>query len=279
MTLPSQALLYPALWNAHATCILPRNAQHEALELAVKEYFSQIDSQKAAEHCVAIHNMLEDYSTKHGAAQSNTQIATDMYAYVLILQVANAFLDCEGEGLAKACAAQGQPFVCREGCTGCCHQMVLCSEVEATLIALYLEKHASHKAQFLRKFSHWKQEADVISASYVRWGQAFYGEGKDDGSHCREDYYIPCPFLNEYGACYIYAVRPYACRSSVAVDKKCAETCQTTKGHRQGMHNMLFSLFTGHHNARQALMHGFENKKKDLHKTIMPYMVQDALNQ
>ncbi len=279
---------FPLLWDEKKSHILPQNEQHEQLKQLVKNYFLQVDAQKKEELLKEIQSLLtplkpedvymgEEWKNFIFFEQGNTYLLASLYEYMLLLQGANEILDAEGTQLGEICATQGQPFVCTKGCSGCCHQMVLSSEIEALLMALYLNECPEHKEQFIKNFARWKEEADSISASYVKWGQAFYGEGKDDGSHCREDYYIPCPFLDHSGACYIYAVRPYACRSSVAVDVRCAEFCQTAQGKRQGMYNMLFSLYSGHDKARQKLMNDIVSPKKDLQKTIMPYMVQATL--
>ncbi len=274
--------LIPA-WNSSNTRLLAQNAEHEALTSAIKNYFMQTDANKAED---IYKNVVERFQLNHkqdkeqsfAVKDGKILINPDLYNKILILQIANDFLDAEALAMAKICQDQGQPFICAKGCSGCCSQMILCSETESLLIALYLHNHTEQMNKFLVDFLCFDQQTKDIAKSYTRWAQAHYGEGKDDKSHRREDFHIACPFLSRDNICTIYAFRPYACRSSIAVDKKCAEFTQTTKGNIQGMHNMLFSLYTGHHTARQKLMSNFFPTEKELHKTIMPYMVHRALH-
>ncbi len=276
-----QNFFFPT-WNTEKTRLLAQNEEHEALELAIQKYFMQTDVAKATAICTDI---LEEFGLNHNENEDTALIITDeklhissnAYKKLLVLHVVNEILDMEAVQLAEICQAKGQPFVCAKGCNGCCSQLILCSEVESLLITVFLYEHRTQMEKFLANFVHFDRQAQGIAKSYLRWGQAFYGEGCDDKSHSREDYYIACPFLSDEGICTVYAARPYSCRSAVAVDGKCAEFTPTSKGKRQGMHHMLFPLYTGHHQTRQRLMDNFSLKKRDLHKTVMPYMVHDCI--
>ncbi len=241
------------VWNTEKTQILAQNAQQEALIKAVHGYFMQGQM---------LHFLEEDTHLRRQGQKDLQQTLESvqalfspvpeefMYQSLLMLQVANDVLEVEGVGMAEAVAAEGQPLVCSEGCTGCCHQMLLCLPHEVQLIHAYMQECAEVKENFLHNWSAWQNQAEGLSESYLRWGLAFYGQGIDDKSHSREDYYIPCPLLDAEGRCSVYAVRPYACRSSVAVDARCATGDEQG---REGSYNMLFSLYTGHDAARRAL--------------------------
>ncbi len=265
------------IWNEDATQLLACNDGQRALERAVQGYFVQ--AQMLSYHAEQTPAFLESQSlladtllSVKALIPATALMTASSYEGLLALQVANTVLEAEGEGLAQACAAQGSSLACTKGCTGCCYQLVLCTPQEVALILAYMQEHTSCREHFLQQYPAWHAEAKDISQSYLQWGKAFYGEGKDDASHSREDYYIPCPFLDAAGACVIYAVRPYACRSSVAVDARCAAPDAQGK---KGMHNMLFSFYTGHDGARRALFASLYGQ--DMTLNIMPQVLYEAL--
>ncbi len=255
------------LWDQKAICILPQTEQEKNIVALVKQYFahstSEICSASLSKILDAMHS---PYAQKH-AGHINIQ-------HLLIVQTANEILDAEGDAMARICAAQGSPFVCVEGCCGCCHQLVLCSALEAALMVTYLIEHTQKRKYFLQTWPLWQAKAQDISASYMAWGRAFYGQGVDDGSHKREDYSIACPFLDHKGMCIVYTVRPHACRSSVAVDTRCVDGQIENIG---GRHNMLFSLYTGHHGARQRLFQALFPPQPATQNLTMPHMVWNML--
>ncbi len=270
-------MIQKSIWDSDKKRLLPQNAQHEAIEQAVQTYFMQAQVLRAQQNDVQIEQeaaqaIATTLSTLQGLLSSDVKEYS--YQKALILQLCNDILDAEGMGLALACAEQGQAFVCACGCVGCCHQLVLVLPHEAWLIAAFLREHTEAREAFLATWPSWHDVAKDISQSYLKWGEAFYGEGKDDKSHSRDDYYIPCPFLDTVGACSIYAVRPYACRSSVAVDVRCMRGDEKGK---KGMYNMLFSLYTGHDGLRGQLEKHCFTHADDFQKRIMPYAVKELL--
>ncbi len=269
------------LWNAEKTQLLPKNAQQEALIKAVHGYFMQAQMLHFLEGDTHLRRQGEKdlEQTLHSVQALFSPVEQEfLYQTLLMLQVANDVLEVEGLGMAEAVATAGQPLVCKAGCTGCCHQMLLCLPNEISLMQAYMQEHPHLAEKFTRTFALWHGQAADLSESYLRWGKAFYGEGKDDKSHCREDYFIPCPLLDEAGLCMVYAVRPYACRSSVAVDIRCAEG-EASEGNgqkRQGSHNMLFSLYTGHDAARKALFQAVYGAQR-YELAIMPMALHQGL--
>lgn len=174
---------------------------------------------------------------------------TLMRQCLLILQTANALLDEEGRQLADIFSAQGKPMVCRPGCTGCCHQLVLCQVFEAQNIYRYLEEHPEKIQAFRTAYPIWDAATARLRHSYLAWAVNYYGRNEDSGSHVVEEYHFPCPFLDGEGHCVIYPVRPYGCRTCIALDPACALPAQRKK---EGLH-MQFSLYTTHHAARMAV--------------------------
>ncbi len=253
------------LWDETYTRLLPQSTQQENIIAVVRRYFTQ----STADVCTKSLAMVE------AALQEAQGTAVYDMLCLLVIQEANDQLHTESKAMAHICAAQGSPFVCQIGCCGCCHQLVLCSPWESSLIVAYLQAQEQKKSFFLQQWPAWHKQAQTLSASYIAWGQKFYGEGKDDGSHQRDDYAIPCPFLDHTGCCTIYTVRPHACRSSVAVDGRCMDV----KGeHLGGQYTMLFSLYTGHHKARQGLFQILQTTKNAVSTVPMPTMVWHKLN-
>ncbi len=257
------------LWDQKAMCILSQTERERKTVTLVKQYFARSTSEVCTASLKKILEALCPNNTQNSAGSIDIQ-------HLLAVQTANEVLDAEGDVMANICASKGSPFVCIKGCCGCCHQMVLCSALEAALIVAYLMKHAQKKEAFLQSWPLWQAKAQDISASYMAWGQAFYGQGVDDGSHKREDYSIACPFLDYNGMCTIYTVRPHACRSSVAVDTRCIDGQISNIG---GMHNMLFSLYTGHHGARQRLFQALSPPQPETQNLTMPHMVWKILDE
>ncbi len=277
MLVKGESMWEKNLWNAEKTLLLAQTPEQAALEEAVRAYFKQSQLLREQEEQSPLRVEMQQ------ALQRSLDTIKDClhadikefsYKVMLVLQVCNEDFDAENADLAKACAAQGQPYVCSESCVGCCHQMVLCTLFEGWLLDAFLRENAAAKAHFLAQWEPWYERSKPINESYLRWGRAYYGEGKDDKSHSREDYYIPCPFLDAAGQCVVYAVRPYACRSAVAVDKRCSQG--DDKGFK-GMHSLLAALYTGHDAARGKIFTTFLTEDCHLQKDIMPLMVKKHL--
>ncbi len=264
-------------WDDDAIRLLPQTPQHKALEQAVQSYFMQAEMLRIEHEDPEINQEVEKALTTTLTSLKGLLTPQEpdfAYQSALALQISNELLETEGVGLALTCAEQGQPFVCTHGCRGCCCQLVLTLPYEAWLIEAYLRENPTVKEAFLANWDAWEAEAKDISQSYLKWGEAFYGEGIDDKSHSRDDYYIPCPFLDKDGACIIYAVRPYACRSSVAVDPRCATGDENGK---LGMYNMLYSFYIGHNSIRRELERFCFEEEQFLQKQILPYAVKGLL--
>lgn len=184
-------------------------------------------------------------------------------------------MDEEGKQLADIFQNQGRPLVCTLGCEGCCHQLVLCQPFEAKNIHIFLEEHPEKMRDFHAAYGLWNAATAFLQQSYVAWAVNYYSQGKDSGSHVFEDYQAACPFLNAEGLCNIYPVRPYGCRTCVALDPACA---QPSKEHK-GMLYMQYSVYTPHHAARMALTRMLLRRfGADTQPVPMPTMVAALCN-
>lgn len=166
-----------------------------------------------------------------------------------ILQTANTILAEEGIALAEIFSQQGTPLVCKTGCSGCCHQLVLCQPFEAHTILAYLAANPQKLHDFRAAYALWDKATVTVRQSYLDWAVNRYGQGEDDGKHEFMDYLTPCPFLNAEGLCNIYPVRPYGCRTCVALDP----ACSTPATGQSGTLHLQYSLYTGHHHNRMAI--------------------------
>ncbi len=231
-------------WDIENNLVPTTSAIDEALQLAITNCFSKVLPENQAEQdqvilktLLAVKDMLKSENFLHQSS--------------IIVQHSNLALETDGIALAKICESENKPFVCKKGCTGCCHQMVMCTPTEAFLIAAYLQSMPQIMENFTENWIVWHEQTKELRKTYSAWAKKFYGEGVDDGSHKVEDYYIPCPFLYADGLCQIYAVRPYGCRSSVSVENSCPKANEEGQAGRQNIH---YSLFTGHHAVRQKVL-------------------------
>lgn len=170
---------------------------------------------------------------------------------VHILHTANAILEEEGRQLAEIFLQQGKTLVCKAGCAGCCHQLVLCQPFETENILTYLAAHPQKLHAFQAAYPLWDKATASMRQSYLTWAVSLYSQGKDDGSHAFLDYQAPCPFLNAANQCTIYPVRPYGCRSCVALDPACTEPAVG----KSGKLHLQYSLYTSHHDTRMSITH------------------------
>lgn len=173
---------------------------------------------------------------------------TLMRRCALVVQTANAVLEEEYRQLSELFTSQGQPVVCAAGCASCCHQLVLCHPYEAELIGAFLRANPDVRQAFSTAWVPWETTTATLRHSYLAWAELFYGQGKDNGTHKQDDYHVPCPFLDERHYCRIYPARPYACRTSIALDPACPNP---PDGKRPGSRNIHYSLYTNHQNIRK----------------------------
>lgn len=176
---------------------------------------------------------------------------TPMRKAALAMQAANAALAADLEQVTAVLAQQGQQLACGPGCTGCCHQLVLCYPFETELMGAYMRTKPEVLAFFSRSWREWHQSTQPFLEGYLRWAENFYKNNVDDKTFTVQDYFIPCPFLDN-GLCRVYPVRPYACRSCVSLDASCAIPQDPKE--KPGSHTLDFGSFTMHKKSRTVLI-------------------------
>ena len=215
-----------------------------------------------------------DKALAHLKHRLSEQTGDAMRKALLLIQAANAGLDCEYIQVAALIAEQGGTIACTPGCSACCSHMLVCTPFEAALIGLYLVEQPKAHQHFLKEYRAWNTATAGLRASYLAWGTQYYSQGVDSGAHRVQDYSVPCPFLaNDY--CCIYAVRPYACRSCVSVSEQCQKPVNPQE--KPGMHSIELGAHTPHKKARQTVntllweISGFDPAKTTT--GIMPELV------
>ena len=119
---------------------------------------------------------------------------------------------------AKAAAGAGMKIACGIGCAACCEEPIMIYLPEAHLIARWLARpeNAPAREKFAAAYQRWRAAAgdwpDKLAEDYPDAEK--FRAGHEAGWRLRN----PCAFLDEQGACTIYAVRPTVCRNAHAVD-------------------------------------------------------------
>ena len=87
---------------------------------------------------------------------------------------------------------RGGAIYCGKGCSGCCSLVVNCTFPEAMLVAAALDQEQRERLQ--AQIAH-IQKAAASSASLKEWLRTYRSEAG------------PCPFLDQTGACGVYAAQ------------------------------------------------------------------------
>ncbi|MGK3961808.1 YkgJ family cysteine cluster protein [Sorangium sp. So ce118] len=114
------------------------------------------------------------------------------------------------EALEEAAAAvepPARPIACRAGCSTCCVSKVLVMAPEVLRIAAHLR--ATRSAAELAALAERVRAADAATRGLTRLERA---EAR-----------VPCPLLDERGACSIHAVRPMVCAGWNSLDAAACE--------------------------------------------------------
>lgn len=95
-------------------------------------------------------------------------------------------------------STRGLAIACREGCSYCCHGLVLASAPEILRIAAFVQESRS------------PAELDLLRERAARTAERVASLDLHERAAAR----VPCPLLDESnGACSAYEVRPIACRA------------------------------------------------------------------
>lgn len=120
----------------------------------------------------------------------------------------HALFDEKAGAAAEGFKAGGGRIYCGRGCRNCCNLAVQCTFTEALPVAEALsdEHAAALRGHVGRLRQHLKEAADLKSYLHLHRQTIGY-----------------CPFLEADGACGVYTVRPFACRSLLST--RPAEWC------------------------------------------------------
>jgi Fe-S-cluster containining protein len=200
------------------------------------------------------------------------------YKAALIVQAANAVLDEEVLYITKTIEGRGGSVQCRQGCTACCEQAILCDPFEAALIGIYLMSNSECREYFNESYQRWDEKTKNIRSDFLAWAEKYYINGIDTGSHQAFDYYTPCPFLCD-DLCKVYQVRPYVCRGYIALSESCKSP--ENPDARAGMNGIDSGSYTKHKNARTAMSRLLCRKSEidqiQIYGKHMPDLVHDFL--
>lgn len=116
---------------------------------------------------------------------------------------------------------------CEKGCSYCCHIYITVSRLEAELVRRYVAANFDQAAQddLLARIRQHQRD-------YLRQEELELLKDDPEGLENLFEAYlskqIPCPFLSPAGACRIYPVRPFACRSLLVISDP--RDCRRHKG-------------------------------------------------
>jgi len=143
-----------------------------------------------------------------------------LYKSAIMIQGRNAALDDDVSFIIAHQAQNGHKLPCHPGCSACCKQAITANLFEAVLVGIYLIKYPETCDTFLEKYILWDKETKNTRDSFMDWAQQRYAANFDDGRFRYTDFRAPCPFLVD-DLCQIYPVRPYCCRSYLAISNNC----------------------------------------------------------
>ena len=130
---------------------------------------------------------------------------------------------------AQALQEQGIQLACHKGCCFCCHQLITCTPMEWRAIRVYFPTLSFRPKYWLRR---------RLPGLQREWLEYHQQKGKPAVQNPIEvhDHWLgkPCPFLNHWGECDIYPVRPIVCRGMSSTIK-----CSQWQG-QPGVRYMVF---------------------------------------
>ncbi len=168
-----------------------------------------------------------------------------------VMRGAHAALDLEYAQVVNHLACTGRPSPCGVGCSACCKQAILSNPFEAVLIARHLAQSSERADLFWGNFGRWDARTRELRATFPNWAARMVLHGDDDGSFAHGAFTEPCPFLVDE-RCLAYAVRPYGCRSYLALSDACRTP--TEPGKIPGRQGVGVGMSSGFHQRRQQLL-------------------------
>lgn len=156
-------------------------------------------------HIVPPHNELQLMYSKNGIKSILKYLYNHSYSIIDELIY---------ENIIKVSKLQGKPISCTKGCYFCCYEQVLAQGIEALSAAAWInDQPRPFKKQVAKKLKKWHQKLKNANInSDLKTHQEIYSSADD---YWRAN--VPCPFLSNDNACSIYKVRPFACRTMLAI--------------------------------------------------------------
>lgn len=105
---------------------------------------------------------------------------------------------------------------CKSGCTYCCQHIFKVSSLELEVITFHLINNPAILEAFLNNYVEGQRDSQEMQL-YTRYTNGSNEEQKEVALRYFEKA-LPCAFLNQYGACMIYEVRPIVCAGFVSTD-------------------------------------------------------------
>ena len=213
-------------------------------------------------------------------ADKNQDIFVKLYQTALLIQGRNVLLDSDIETILTNLKKMGNQVPCHYGCSACCNQAIVATPFESFLIGIYLVRNEDLAEKFIENYEIWINDTDSYRQEYMDWAQKYYATGNDDGRFKNDDFTAKCPFLEDH-SCLIYPVRPYCCRSYIALSSKCNQPANNTK--RPGFGGMDAGSYSGFNATNKQLnkimWDYFDVDEKQTKLQLMPLLVYKALTE
>lgn len=213
-------------------------------------------------------------------ADNNNDIFTKLYQTSLLIQGRNVLLDSDIDTILSNLKSLGKEIPCKYKCSACCKQAIVATPFESFLIGIYLIQDVTRCEKFFENYETWLNDTQSYRHAYMDWAQEYYASGKDDGRYKNDDFTAACPFLED-DLCQIYPVRPYCCRSYMALSSQCCQPVGTAK--RPGFGGIDAGSYSGfNHTNKQLTARLWEYCGVDARQTklqLMPQLVYKALTE
>lgn len=211
------------------------------------------DEAEPNDSLAGLHFFKGDTPESCGIANAETSAgkATALKRCAEVIRGAHAALDLEYAQAVDHLARTGRPSPCGVGCSACCKQAILSNPFEAVLIAKHLAQASERADVFLENYGRWDVRTRALRSVFPGWTARMVLQGDDDGSFAHGAFTEPCPFLVQE-RCLAYAVRPYGCRSYLALSDACRNP--TEAGQIAGRQGVGVGMASGFHQKRQQLL-------------------------
>ena len=177
--------------------------------------------------------------------------AKDVSLMAHVIYGSHAFFDSIYSLIIEQLCSSGCKVHCEVRCSSCCKQVVVSNPFEAALIGIALSGSARKRAAFDKNYARWDAETSLMRPKFSGWVEQQMTHNVDDMSFDHVQFTARCPFLVD-DLCQIYHLRPYSCRSYLALSDKCKHPDDPKqKPGRQGIGIGMSTVF---HRRRSQLL-------------------------